>query len=110
MIVFILSIFLSINQKIIHIKMRDIFSIFLVNQMLLIFASIPNWNLDNFALELYPKTSTSSSYEYPLYDKNGYVLKKKITKNNDGTLTARNELTYRSTTKVVEFNDIESTY
>ena len=90
--------------------MKNNYLFLLMNQIILIFSSIPTWDINGIAIELYPSTSTFSSNYYPLYDKDGYVLNKKVTKNSDGTLSAINELTYNSKTQIVEFNDIESKY
>ena len=59
-----------------------------LSQILLIHASIPNWDVDNLSVDLFSSSSTKSTYSYCLYNENGYNLTKKITKNADGTLTS----------------------
>jgi len=77
-------------------------------QILLIHASIPNWDVDNLSVDLFSSSSTKSTYSYCLYNENGYNLTKKITKNADGTLSSTNELTYNSRVRAVEFEGIGS--
>ena len=81
-----------------------------LNQLSLIYSTIPNWNIDNLSVELYSPSSSQSTYNYILYNSDGFVLTKIITRNADGTLTVKNELTYNSVTKVVEFDGIQNIY
>ena len=60
---------------------------FLINILLLynlyfVLPFIPNWDLESQSINLFSSSSTDNQYEYVLYDKYGYVLKKIITKEN----------------------------
>ena len=90
--------------------MNSYFSFLILWQILIIHCSIPNWDIDSLSIELFSSSSTDASYEYILYNQNGYVLKKVITKNSEGKITSKNYLTYNSVTKEVAFEDIESIY
>ena len=90
--------------------MKYCYCFLFLSQILFIHSSIPNWDIDNLSVELFSSSSSDSSYPYGLYNNGGYVLNKIITKNADGTLSVKNELTYNSVTKVVPFDGIESTY
>ena len=74
---------------------------------------IPNWDLESQSINLFSSSSTDNQYEYVLYDKYGYVLKKIITKEN-GKINSINHLTFSeggySITQTVQFENIESTY
>ena len=41
---------------------------------------IPNWDLESQSKILFSSSSTDNQYEYVIYDKYGYVLKKIITR------------------------------
>ena len=90
--------------------MKYYFCILLLTKIIFINTSILNWDIDNLSVELFSSSSSDTSYSYDLYYSGGFVLTKKITKNADGTLTAKNYLTYNSVTKEVPFEGIESTY
>ena len=81
--------------------------------LLLINSTLPNWNIDSIGIDLFSSSSSTSSYEYILYSKNGYTLKKQLTKNGD-KITNKNYLTFSeydyTVTQEVEFENIESTY
>ena len=62
-------------------------------QIILTYASIPNWDVDNLSVGLFSSSSSGSTYPYDLYNANGYVLTKIITKNSDGKLSSSNQLT-----------------
>ena len=74
---------------------------------------IPNWDLESQSKILFSSSSTDNQYEYVLYDKYGYVLKKIITKEN-GKINSINQLTFSeggySITQTVQFENIESIY
>ena len=73
-----------------------IYQIFLVN------STIPNWNLDNLSVNLFSSSSSENEYKYNLYEADGYVLKKIITKDGD-KIKYQNKLFY----KVDDYNTIE---
>ena len=91
---------------------------FLINILLLynlyfVLPFIPNWVLESQSKILFSSSSTDNQYEYVLYDKYGYVLKKIITKEK-GKINSINHLTFSearySITQTVQFENIESTY
>ena len=86
------------------------FWLLFLSQIILIHASIPNWNVVNLSKSLFSSSSSSSTYSYNLYNENGFNLTKIITKNSDGTLSSINQLTYNSQIRTVEFEGIESYY
>ena len=80
-------------------------------QILLIQASIPNWDVDNLSVDLFSSSSSDSTYPYVLYySDSDFVLTKKITKNADGTLSSTNEISKGTRTRTVKFEGIESFY
>ncbi len=85
-----------------------IYQIFLVN------STIPNWNLDNLSVNLFSSSSSDNKYEYNLYEADGYVLKKIITKDGD-KIKYQNKLFYKvdndnTIERNVDFERIESKY
>ena len=90
--------------------MKNFKCVLFLNQFFLIFSSIPSWDLNSLSVDLFSSSSSQTEYSYDLYNKGGFVLTKKITKNADGTLSSQNYLTYNSVTKAVAFEGIESTY
>ena len=90
--------------------MENNFWFIVLAQIILTHASIPNWDVDNLSVGLFSSSSSGSTYPYDLYNANGYVLTKIITKNSYGTLSSSNQLTYNSQTKTVGFEGIESVY
>ena len=84
--------------------------IFFLN-IIFIYSTIPNWDIDSASENLFSSSSSYNSYDHILYSDDNFVLKKTITKVN-GNIKYTNYLTYRSdsTTKVVYFEGIESLY
>ena len=76
--------------------MKVNFWLLFLTQVILILASIPNWNVDNLSKGLFSSSSADSTYSYDLYNNNGITLTKKITKNSEGKLSSINQLTYNS--------------
>ena len=76
----------------------------------IISSEIPTWNFSNISIDL---LSSSSSYEYIIYNKKEFntiiTLKKIITKNMN-LITTENYLTINTTTKKVLFENIDSFY
>ena len=76
----------------------------------IISSEIPTWNFSNISIDL---LSSSSSYEYIIYNKKEFntiiTLKKIITKNSN-LITTENYLTINTTTKKVLFENIDSFY
>ena len=89
--------------------MNPLFSFLTIIKIIIVFSSIPNWQLDNLSIELFSSSSSSEEYEYILYSGYGCDLKKTITKNADKIIST-NYLICGSTKKQVDFEDIESCY
>ena len=90
--------------------MKYFLCILFLNHFLFIHSAIPTWDINSISVDLFSSSSSQTTYSYDLYNQNGYVLTKKITKNEDGTLSSKNYLTYNSVTKEVAFEGIESIY
>ena len=90
--------------------MKYFLYILFLNQVFFILSFIPNWDINGISVELFSSSSLQTTYNYELYNQNGFVLTKKITKNEDGALSSKNYLTYNSVTKEVSFECIESTF
>ena len=78
----------------------------------LIISPIPSWTFSNSAIDL----MTTNPCTYPIYSNSGQniYLNKKITKNNDGSISVQNTATYNyddsSHTRDVQFESVESVY
>ena len=87
-----------------------IISIILLIQLYYIHSPIPNWDITSQSIDLLSSTST---YDYTIYTKEAYditvILKKTITKSGS-SITSQNYLTIGTTTKEVDFDDIDSQY
>ena len=83
-----------------------------INLIFLSFGILPNWNLESSSKNL---LESSNTHEYTITDRNMYnlhaLLKKTITKSDNGTITHQNRLYIDSIDKgVVSFENIESFY
>ena len=47
--------------------MNPLFSFLTIIKIIIVFSSIPNWQLDNLSIELFSSSSSSEEYEYILY-------------------------------------------
>ena len=90
--------------------MKYLIIIILLIQIYYIHAPIPNWDITSQSIDLLYSTST---YDYTIYTKEAYditvTLKKTITKSGS-SITSQNYLTIGTTTKEVDFDDIDSQY
>ena len=83
---------------------------FLFIKIILIYSSIPNWNLESVSVNLYSANSEKDEYPYVLYNNDKYLLKKIITKYGD-KMKSRNYLTYDGNYgRDVDFERFESKY
>ena len=83
-----------------------------INLIFLSFSILPNWNLHSSSKNL---LESSNTHEYTITDRNMYnlhaLLKKTITRSNDGTISHQNKLYIDNDDKgVVSFENIESFY
>ena len=90
--------------------MKYFLCLLFLTQIFYINSALPNWDIDGVPVELFSSSSSQTTYKYHLYNQDGFLLTKIITKNADGTLTSKNELTYNSVTKEVAFEGIESVH
>ena len=74
----------------------------------LIISPIPSWTFSYSAIDL----MTTNPLTYSIYSNSSQnvYLNKKITKNNDGTISVQNTVTYNGNTIDVSFESIESVY
>ena len=90
----------------------NIFTLLIIyfNFILFTLSSTPSCNFDEIVVDL---LSSSSRYEYTIYEKNNYginvILKKMITKTGN-SISSQNYLTVDSVTKLVDFENIHSYY
>ena len=82
-----------------------------INLIFLSFAILPNWNLESSSKNLLE----SNTHEYNITHRQMYnldaLLKKTITRSNDGTISHQNKLYIDNVDKgVVSFENIESFY
>ena len=86
------------------------FMILFICNLILINTSLPTWNFESSSVDLF---TNSNQYEYMLYNKSPYSLKKVLTK-TDNKITSKNICTYSefgtTISKEVEFENIESFY
>ena len=79
-------------------------------KLIFIFSPIPNWDLENISEKVFSSESSENEHQYILYNKNGYILIKKTSK-DDGKIKSKNYLSYYDkVTQEVQFENIESTY
>ena len=82
-------------------------------KLIFIFSPIPNWDLENISEKVFSSESSENEHQYILYNKNGYILIKEISK-DDGKIKSKNYLSYYENsgkvTQEVQFENIESTY
>ena len=83
-------------------------------KLIFIFSPIPNWDLENISEKVFSSESSENEHQYILYNKNGYILIKKTSK-DDGKIKSKNYLSYYSgnsgeVTQEVQFENIESIY
>ena len=75
-----------------------------------IYSVIPLWDFHSQSIELFP--SQNNQFIYTTYQSSSYDIELKLDKifsrDNDGIITYKNELTIGSETKDVPFDDIES--
>ena len=84
-----------------------------INLIFFTLSVLPNWNLEKSSINLLP--SNVNSWEYTITHRQMYdleaLLKKKITRSDDGTITHKNTLTIGTVNKGdVSFENIESFY
>ena len=69
------------------------FLFLLLLKILHINSSIPNWDMESVSMNLFSTDSTRDEYKYDLYNSDGFLLQKIITKDGD-KIKYKNYLTY----------------
>ena len=86
------------------------FLFLLLLKILHINSSIPNWDMESVSMNLFSTDSTRDEYKYDLYNSDGFLLQKIITKDGD-KIKYKNYLTYNGGDgREVDFERFESKY